>query len=108
MKRIYLTLLIAAFTIGLSGQELNTHTSPTSGENADFKLYPNPVFNNVVYIATKRNDSKDIVVYDLFGEVVLRDRIATKALNISKLVPGVYMLQVTENSKTITRKLVVK
>ena len=49
-----------------------------------------------------------VVVYDVFGEIVLKDRISSDALNISRLVPGVYLLQVTENQKTMTRKLVVK
>ncbi|MEX0363491.1 MAG: T9SS type A sorting domain-containing protein [Allomuricauda sp.] len=47
-------------------------------------------------------------IYDVFGEVVLTDRISTNTLNVSRLVPGVYVLQVTEDKKTMTRKLVIK
>ena len=73
-----------------------------------FKLYPNPATNDVVYITTKVNSHKEIVIYDVFGEIVLTDRITSNTLNISKLVSGVYMLQVTEMNETMTRKLVVK
>lgn len=73
-----------------------------------FKLYPNPATNGVVYITTETNRSKEIIIYDVFGEIVLTDRINTKTLNISRLVAGVYVLQVNENNKTMTRKLVVK
>jgi hypothetical protein len=62
----------------------------------------------VVYITTHYNEYKTITVYDVFGKVVLRDRISSNALNISRLVPGVYVLQVAERNKTMTRKLVVK
>lgn len=73
-----------------------------------FKLYPNPATNGVVYITTETNRSKEIIIYDVFGEIVLTDRINTKTLNISRLIAGVYVLQVNENNKTMTRKLVVK
>ena len=77
-------------------------------KESSLKLYPNPATNGVVYITTTKNSMKDILVYDVFGEVVLTDRIASKTLNISRLVAGVYVLQVTENQKTMTRKLVVR
>ncbi len=96
------------FTLVLSAQEVVEVQPQKDKPSSLFKLYPNPAFDDVVYITTKKNDNKDIVVYDVFGEIVLRDRISTNALNISRLVPGVYVLQVTENSDSMTRKLVVK
>jgi hypothetical protein len=107
MKRIYLSLLLA-FTFVLSGQEL-VNVNLTTNENLpNFKLYPNPAYEDVVYINTNDNALKMVIVYDVFGKIVLRDRISTDALNISTLIPGVYLLQVTEHQKTMTRKLVVK
>lgn len=90
------------------GQDKATTTSATSQEIPNFKLYPNPVYNDAVYITSDFNDTKIITVYDVLGEVVLTDRISTNTLNISQLVPGVYVLQVTERQKSMTRKLVVK
>jgi hypothetical protein len=97
--------MIFAFT--LSGQEtLEKQTG--NNEILGFKLYPNPTFNDVVYITTKDNAPKEILVYDLFGEIVLKEYTTYKELNISKLDAGVYIVQVTENLKTTSRKLVVK
>ncbi len=92
----------------LSAQEPLIAQNPKSEEIAEFKLYPNPVYEDVVYMTSKENGTKAVVVYDVFGEVVLTDRISSNALSISRLIPGVYVLQVTEGKKTITRKLVVK
>jgi hypothetical protein len=92
----------------LSGQEYSLDNPVSGRETHNFTLYPNPAFDDVVYITTRYNDHKTITVYDVFGKVVLRDRISTNALNISRLVPGVYVLQVMEKNKTMTRKLVVK
>lgn len=73
-----------------------------------FKLYPNPSYNGGVHITTTNNKVKDIIIYDVFGAIVLKDRITTTYLNVSKLSPGVYVLQVTEEQKVMTRKLVIK
>ncbi len=107
MKKIYFVLLMV-FSVSLSAQEPVDFNNPRKEEISGFKLYPNPAFNDVVYITTEKNARKEVTVYDVFGEIVLTERILNTSLNISKLVPGVYVLQVTEESKTITRKLVVK
>lgn len=107
MKLLYLALFLA-FSPMLSGQEFLPQDSKPQQESHNFTLYPNPAFDDVVYVTTKNNDMKLITVYDVFGKIVLRDRITTNVLNISRLVPGVYVLQVVENNATMTRKLVVK
>ncbi|TFG74602.1 MAG: T9SS type A sorting domain-containing protein [Flavobacteriales bacterium] len=107
MKILY-TALLMFIAIGLSAQDVTGADKSLNEEIPGFKLYPNPAFENVVYITTAHNASKEIVVYDVFGEVVLRDVINGRTLYISDLVPGVYVLQVMEDNKTTTRKLVVK
>ncbi|MBT8205987.1 MAG: T9SS type A sorting domain-containing protein [Eudoraea sp.] len=107
MKLIYLFLLLG-MVVSVSAQDTVDVASVSDTQIADFKLYPNPAFNNVVYITTKDNGIKKISIYDVFGKVVLTDRIRNNALDISRLIPGVYVIQVIENKKTMTRKLVVK
>ncbi|WP_350286372.1 T9SS type A sorting domain-containing protein [uncultured Croceitalea sp.] len=107
MKKIYLIILMA-LPIVTFGQELVSVNDAKPIEVKGFKMYPNPAYGEEVYITTATNGNKEIQIFDVFGDVVLHDRIAANTLNISKLVPGVYVLQVTENKKTMTRKLVVK
>tara|TARA_R110001583_G_scaffold138601_1_gene290260 strand:- start:73189 stop:73485 length:297 start_codon:yes stop_codon:yes gene_type:complete len=95
-------------SVGLYAQDTIDINNLQNGEIAGFKLYPNPVLADVVYVTTEKNNLKEIKIYDVFGELVLTDRLSTKAMNISRLSPGVYVVQVTENDKSITRKLVVK
>jgi hypothetical protein len=107
MKIIYIILFIG-FSLTTSGQDSIDFRNLRNDEITGFKLYPNPATADVVYVTTERNNTKEIKVYDVFGELVLTDRISNKALNISRLAPGVYVVQVTENKKSINRKLVVK
>lgn len=99
--------MLLLLTLSAYGQD-NAEVNQMLSVKESFKLYPNPASNDVVFITTATNGIKDIVVYDVFGEIVLTDRISSKSLYISKLVAGVYVLQLTENNETMTRKLVVK
>ncbi|HUH45895.1 MAG TPA: T9SS type A sorting domain-containing protein [Arenibacter sp.] len=92
----------------MSAQEISGIGPDSNSDTNNFKLYPNPSYNGAVHITTAHNKVKNIIVYDVFGAIVLKDRITTTFLNISKLSPGVYVLQVTEEQKVMTRKLVVK
>ena len=110
MRKLYF-ILILLFTVSLSAQE-SAESGPQglslSGQANEIKLYPNPAFGDEVQIITRANADKQITVYDVFGEAVLRDMIKGKSLDISKLTSGVYVLQVSEGQKNFTRKLVVK
>jgi hypothetical protein len=107
MQKAYLFFLLV-FTLVLSGQEKLPAIDEKNQESSNFTLYPNPAIDGIVYIKTLNNRSKDVTVYDVFGKIVLQDRISTNMLNIGRLSPGVYVIQVIENNKTMTRKLVVK
>lgn len=107
MRILYFSLFLL-FTVTLSAQESFDFQNRTTHEITEVKLYPNPAFGDVVHIITKGNTDKRISVYDVFGEVVLTAKISGKTLDISRLVSGVYVLQVNEGQNTFTRKLVVK
>jgi len=107
MKILYFSFFLF-FTITLSAQESIKFKNGGASEISEVKLYPNPAFGGVVHILTQANADKFITVYDVFGEMVLTDKINGKMLDISRLVAGVYVLQVNEGGKTFTRKLVVR
>jgi len=107
MKILYTTLFMA-FAISLSAQIQPKSTPVDAVEIPGFKLYPNPAFEDVIYITTAENTQKEIVIFDVFGKVVLQNRIYSTNLDIKNLDPGIYILQVVENNRRTTRKLVVK
>ncbi|MGC1514812.1 MAG: T9SS type A sorting domain-containing protein [Maribacter sp.] len=107
MKKTYF-LLFMVLSVGLYAQDTIDFNNLRNDEITGFKLYPNPVMADVVYITTEHNIPKEVRIYDVFGELVLTDKLSNKALDISRLSPGVYVVQVTEKEKSITRKLVVK
>ncbi|TYB79911.1 T9SS type A sorting domain-containing protein [Bizionia myxarmorum] len=81
----------------------------TASENMEnLSVYPNPVSNGKLYIATKFNLSKQIIIYNVLGNTIMSETLSGKELNISKIKPGIYIIKITENNVTATRKLIVK
>ena len=106
----YITLLLGFFfTVSVSAQEGKQNakiqeTTVIEGLN----LYPNPVSNGKVYISSKNDLDKNIIIFDVLGKKVLQTTMSSKELNISNLSPGVYIIKIDEEQATATRKLIVK
>lgn len=74
---------------------------------AGLKVYPNPVTGGTLYIDSNSSASKSVVIYDVIGKQVLKAN-TTNSVNVSTLTGGVYVLKITEDGKTATRKLVIR
>ncbi|OUR94660.1 hypothetical protein A9Q87_03230 [Flavobacteriales bacterium 34_180_T64] len=110
MKKNYLnTLLIFTFLMVSLLSFGQANPSNTSNSNIEGLLvHPNPVNNGLVYISTLKNLVKHIEIYDVLGKEIHTSSLLGIELNISILKPGIYILRITENSITATRKLVVR
>ena len=89
--------------IKLTGTALSVKDNTISG----LKVYPNPVTNGKFFISTDTNSDKSVVIFDVLGKQVLNTT-ATESVNVSNLKTGVYIVKITEEGKTATRKLVIK
>jgi hypothetical protein len=75
---------------------------------AGLQVYPNPVVNGTLFITTDNNETKSVAIYDVLGKLVLKTIVNEQAINVSNLRGGVYIVKITEEGKTATRKLVIK
>ena len=75
---------------------------------AGLSIYPNPVSNGTLYINTDANDERNVAIFDVLGKQVVNVTTSNTAINVANLNGGVYIVKVTENGKTATRKLVIK
>ena len=106
----YITsLLVFFFSISLSAQETKQQSKLQETTSIEgLSLYPNPVSNGKVYISSKNDLNKDIIIFDVLGKKVLQTTLTSKELGISNLSPGVYIIKINEGDATSTRKLIVK
>jgi hypothetical protein len=102
-------LLVFFFSLNLSAQDVKQQPKPQETSVIEgLNLYPNPVSNGKVYISTKNDSEKEIIIFDLLGKKVLQTLMSSKELNISNLNSGVYIIKINEGTATATRKLIVK
>ena len=75
-----------------------------------FATYPNPVMNQRFTLSSSSADAKEISIFNVIGKkvftIIFFD--AKKVIDVSTINPGVYILKVTENGKTATKKLVIR
>jgi len=113
MKKNYLFTLLFTLTLLVSfqGFSQNSVKNTTIRQNIEeLSIYPNPVTNGktFIYITSKRNLTKKIEFFNVLGKQIYSIVLTGKELNISRLSKGVYLLKVTENNISETRKLVIK
>jgi hypothetical protein len=84
-------------TLGLSNSEI-----------AELKVYPNPVSNGTLYISSADNNEKQVAIYTILGQQVLQTKTTSGSINVSSLAKGGYLLKITEDGKSETKKLIVE
>lgn len=71
-------------------------------------MYPNPLKGNTLFLTSTANEAMSVQIFDLLGKEVLKSNVMNNNVNVSGLNAGVYMVKVTEEGKTATRKLVIQ
>lgn len=87
-------------TVALAADKFNAITG--------LNIFPNPVSGNILNIETAANGTKAISIFDVLGKQVLNITTDNTTVNISNLNAGVYIVKISEEGKTATRKLVVR
>jgi endonuclease I/chitodextrinase len=85
-------------------------TSTLSIENEtileSFKMYPNPLKGNNLFIRTEQNST--IKIYNVLGKLILSDIVNSNKnkVDVSSLQKGIYLIKVTSGNSTTTKKLI--
>ena len=71
-------------------------------------MYPNPLKGNTLFITSTANAEMNVKIYNVLGKEVLSTKVNNTSVDVSNLASGVYMVKITEEGKTATRKLVIQ
>lgn len=71
-------------------------------------MYPNPVSGTVLNITSDLNSDMNVAIFDMLGKEVVNANVVNNTVTIGELNAGIYIVKITEDGKTATRKLVVK
>jgi hypothetical protein len=103
------TLLVFLFSMSANAQDIKQQ--PKTQETVvieGLSLYPNPVSNGKVYITSKNDFDKEIIIFDVLGKKVLQTMLSSRELNVSNLTSGVYIIKINEKEASATRKLIIR
>lgn len=69
-------------------------------------IHPNPVKNNLT-VDLKSNIDTNIEIYDILGKRVYRNTLSTSnTINLQSLKAGIYIVKISQDNATITKKLI--
>jgi hypothetical protein len=74
----------------------------------NLSIYPNPTSLGHVNIKSRSGSNMNVSVFDLLGKQVLKETVNNERLNVSSLNAGVYIMKVSQDDATTTKKLVIK
>lgn len=86
-------------TIPLSTDDFSTN---------NFKIYPNPTALGYVNISSRSQTVMKINVFDVLGKQVINETVSNNRLDVSNLSPGLYIMRVSQDNATTTKKLVIQ
>jgi len=82
-------------------------TASTNENNIEgLKVYPNPA-SELVNIVSNEIGTKNVAIYDMLGKKVLETS-TEETVNVSTLTSGVYIMNINQDGKKASRKLVIK
>ena len=73
-----------------------------------FNLYPNPSKSNFVNITSTGLGVIQAQVYDVLGKQVLNGLVANGRFNVSSLSTGIYVVKLTQNKLSKTKKMIIQ
>ena len=110
-KNYFYSIILLVFLFTLSASAQDNKQQPKTQETAAIEglsLYPNPVSNGKVYITTKNDSDKEIIIFDVLGKKVMQTMLSSRELNVSNLMSGVYIIKINEKDASATRKLIIR
>ncbi|WP_329806982.1 T9SS type A sorting domain-containing protein [Flavobacterium facile] len=88
--------------------DLNVVLSSSSFSQINgLKMYPNPTKNNL-FIETALNSDINVSIVNMLGKEVVNTKVVNNTVNVSNLTSGIYIVKITEEGKTSTKKLIIE
>ena len=103
------SILIDELRIGTAWADVVPVTASLTDNNINgLTMYPNPVTGGTLHLTSTANATMSVQIFDVVGKEVVKADVVNNTVNVAKLTAGVYVVKITEEGKTATRKLVVQ
>ncbi|WP_438961513.1 lamin tail domain-containing protein [Nonlabens sp.] len=72
------------------------------------KMFPNPLNGTTLNFSVENGNAIDVIIYSALGQQVINKSGVTNTLNVSSLDAGLYIVKISQEGNSQTRKLVVQ
>ncbi|MDG1661562.1 MAG: T9SS type A sorting domain-containing protein [Winogradskyella sp.] len=86
----------------------NLSLSNNDFDTREFSIFPNPTNTGDVTISSVNATPIAVTVFDILGKQVKTETISNNRLDVSNLKSGIYLLRLTQDGATSTKKLVIR
>ena len=93
------------FSPGLTN---DTPLSINNYQNNLFVMYPNPSNTGFVNIKSNQMGAVQAQVFDMLGKQMIDTTVVNERLEVSSLNAGIYIVKLTQNDRTTTKKLILQ
>ena len=93
------------FSPGLTN---DTPLSINNYQNNLFVMYPNPSNTGFVTIKSNQMGAVQAQVFDMLGKQMINTTVVNERVEVSSLNAGIYIVKLTQNDKTTTKKLILQ
>jgi hypothetical protein len=77
-------------------------------ESNEFNIYPNPSNGNFKINFENSNEKYSVQVFSVLGQKVFeKEYINSSSATVNNLQKGVYLVKITTDTKSVTKKLIV-
>ena len=94
--------------INSGSTDVTVFSEPLGNDSAsNLTAYPNPA-TNFIHVKFVRGENLTYRVINTIGQVVINENIISNSINVSKLKPGMYILEVNDGQKLLTTNFIKK
>ena len=76
--------------------------------NTYFEMFPNPSKTGFVNIKSNQMGAVQAQVFDMLGKQMINTTVVNERLELSSLNAGIYIVKLTQNNRTTTKKLILQ
>jgi hypothetical protein len=76
--------------------------------NNDISIFPNPATTFITINVKDGQQINEVSIYNQLGQKALVEKPVNSGVDISKLNPGIYFLEVKSNEKLVREKLIIE
>lgn len=84
------------------------HSGVAEHPQSDWKVYPNPTSGQIFIDGAGEEQGAQCQLFDVYGRLINSQRVQGNMVDMTGLVPGVYVLKISKDNRILTTEKIIK